>query len=325
MSRVFVTGATGLIGSVIAQQLREAGHDVVALVRTGTDAGALEALGVTIVRGDLTEPSALARSMAGADTAIHSAAIVGGPQQDLESSRAVNVTGTVAVMDAARSVGLARLVLISSAAVFDRSLPLTEASPLDPDPAPDPYTLTKLEAHRQALQRLDAGQDIVFVLPGATFGPSPMGERMINVAGGNQRIVRALRGEPARYPPMRAPWSHTGDVARVTLSALARGHVGRCYLALGGPDSVMTIGAFVNRACELAGVTQRVDDVPLDRLDDPEMAARFGPTLIEMAKKPLVEPFFDATITEQELGIRSLSLDDAILDTIRWARSSQFV
>ncbi len=325
MSTVFVTGATGLIGSVIALQLREAGHDVVALVRPGTDASALEALGVTVVRGDITEPDALRGALAGAETAVHSAAITGGPQQDLVSSRAVNVLATVALMDAARDMGLGRLVLISSAAAFDRAQTITEISPLDPHPAPDPYTLTKLEAHQRAMERVDDGQDIVFVLPGATFGPSPMGRRMVDVAGGNQRIMQALRGEPASYPPMRAPWSHTGDVARTTVAALERGLTGRCYLALGGPDSVMTIGAFVNRACELGGSTHRVDDVPLDRLDDPEVHARFGPTLIEMARKAPVEPFFDATVTGAELDVHPRTIDDGINDTIRWLCESHFV
>ena len=55
MSRVFLTGATGMIGSNIAEQLVERGDDVRALVREGSDAAPLEAMGVEIVRGDITD------------------------------------------------------------------------------------------------------------------------------------------------------------------------------------------------------------------------------------------------------------------------------
>ena len=55
MSRVFLTGATGMIGSNIAEQLVEQGDDVRALVREGSDATPLEAMGVEIVRGDIAD------------------------------------------------------------------------------------------------------------------------------------------------------------------------------------------------------------------------------------------------------------------------------
>ncbi len=55
MSRVFLTGSTGMIGSNIAEQLVEQGDDVRALVREGSDATPLEAMGVEIVRGDIAD------------------------------------------------------------------------------------------------------------------------------------------------------------------------------------------------------------------------------------------------------------------------------
>ncbi|MGE0309799.1 MAG: NAD-dependent epimerase/dehydratase family protein, partial [Acidimicrobiia bacterium] len=286
MSRVFVTGATGLIGSVIAEQLRQEGHEVVALVREGTDAGPLEKLGVVIARGDVTDRASIDAGLVGCDGIIHSAAIVGVPTQQIDSSRAVNLGGTINIVDAARAAGVERTVVISTAAVFDRGSTLTEQSPVASDGATDPYTVTKTEAYRAVQERVAAGQHISLVLPGATFGSSPMGERMVNIPGGTQRIARALRLEPASYPPMVAPWSHTGHVARISLAALEKGTSGSLYIAFGAPDCVTTIAGFVNRGCEIAGIDHRVVSVTLEELEDPEVAARFGPTLVSMAKMP---------------------------------------
>ena len=62
-----VTGATGLLGSHLAERLRARGDHVRALVRTNSRTDFLDALGVEIVRGDLTDPAACARPSAGVD------------------------------------------------------------------------------------------------------------------------------------------------------------------------------------------------------------------------------------------------------------------
>src|SRR5205085_32837 len=58
-----VTGGTGMLGSHIAERLIAQGRRVRALVRPGSDARFLEGLGVEVVRGDLTDPSACARAV----------------------------------------------------------------------------------------------------------------------------------------------------------------------------------------------------------------------------------------------------------------------
>jgi nucleoside-diphosphate-sugar epimerase len=69
--RIFVTGATGYIGSAVAPALRERGHDVAALVRPETDSKALRDLGVVIVAGDLASLPALAGSLGSYDVFLH--------------------------------------------------------------------------------------------------------------------------------------------------------------------------------------------------------------------------------------------------------------
>lgn len=326
MSTILVTGATGLIGSVIAQQLRAGGHEVRALVRQGTDASPIEALGVQVARGDVTDTPSLRPALDGCDGAIHSAAIVGLPSQDAAISHAVNVDGSMALLDAARAVGAGRVVMLSTAACFDaRTSTLTEESPIDSTPATDPYTITKKKAFEEASKRIADGQDIVFVLPGATYGPSPMGRRMVEIPGANQRIVRMLRGEPAEYVPASAPWSFTEDVAACSIAALDRGKSGDRFLSLGPTGASMSFAGFVNRAAELAGVDNRVGEVDPSRLGDPDVLATFGPTLVSMAKRQYAKPFFDDTRTQQVLGVTPVPTDEAIARTVAWLRNSNLV
>ncbi|HEV8629312.1 MAG TPA: NAD-dependent epimerase/dehydratase family protein [Thermoanaerobaculia bacterium] len=69
--RIFLTGSTGYVGSAVARAFVAAGHQVTGLLRSGRGAGALAALGITSVEGDLTRPESLRRQLAGHDVVVH--------------------------------------------------------------------------------------------------------------------------------------------------------------------------------------------------------------------------------------------------------------
>src|SRR5665213_3781691 len=159
---VFVTGATGLAGANVCKLLIERGDHVRALARDGADTGPLGALGVEVITGDVTDADDVRRAAAGADAAIHCAALLGGASQNLPDFEAVNVQGTKHVLDAAEAVGMRRVVAVSTGTFFDTTGGLErEDAPVMKEPSSDPYTITKMAAFQDAMARATAGQHVV--------------------------------------------------------------------------------------------------------------------------------------------------------------------
>lgn len=69
--RVFVTGASGWVGSAVVPELIGAGHEVAGLARSGLSAAAVEALGATVVRGSVEDLDVLRAAAAAADAVVH--------------------------------------------------------------------------------------------------------------------------------------------------------------------------------------------------------------------------------------------------------------
>lgn len=112
-----VTGATGLLGSHIVEQLRKRNLPVRVLVRKGSDTSWLRTQGVEFAEGDVTDPASLAPACAGVDVVYHSAARVGdwGPWEEFQH---ITIDGTRNILDAAAAAGVRRFVHISSISTY---------------------------------------------------------------------------------------------------------------------------------------------------------------------------------------------------------------
>lgn len=108
---VLVVGGTGMLGSQVVSGLLARGKRVRALVRAGSDATRLEALGATIARGDMMEPESLLRAMDGVDAVITSAA--GYTRHREGDSPVIDTVGNINLVDAASRAGIRRFVLTS--------------------------------------------------------------------------------------------------------------------------------------------------------------------------------------------------------------------
>jgi nucleoside-diphosphate-sugar epimerase len=248
--------------------------------------------------------------------------VLGGQTQVAGEHEAVNVVGTGHVLDAAKKVGATRVVQLSTTTFFDaQDAPLTEHSPLDPNPSDDPYTVTKRAAYLDAMRRVEEdGQDICIVISGGAYGVSPLPERSMVAPSYNARIALALAGEITEYVGFPIPWVYAGDVARASVVATRKGRAGERYLAFGRPGDVGGVPWFCNAALEVAGSDQRVSEVSVAELDDPEVAARFGPSLVALARKHFPSPFFVNDQTVERLGYEPLTLHEGLGRTIPWMR-----
>ena len=140
--RVAVTGGAGYVGACVVEELLASGHEVVvldALIHGQDDVAAgLSERGATVRQGDVRHPDAVLGALEGAEAVVHLAAIVGDPAcgRDPVLSNDVNVRGSVALVDAARSVGVERLVFASTCSNYGRmadpTVPVDESGELAP-------------------------------------------------------------------------------------------------------------------------------------------------------------------------------------------------
>jgi 2-alkyl-3-oxoalkanoate reductase len=172
--KALVTGATGLLGSHLAERLTAQGFPVRALVRAGSDTDFLETLGVEIVRGDLTDPAHCAAAVADMALVFHCAAKVGdwGKWSEFKTG-CILATSTLA--QAAARAGVNRFVHISSTSAYghptDREIPIDETFPLGQNVwIFDYYTRSKVDCERLLWQMADTGLPLTVIRPSWLFG-----------------------------------------------------------------------------------------------------------------------------------------------------------
>jgi dihydroflavonol-4-reductase len=325
MTRILVTGATGLIGSNVCLAAIQDGYQARALVRPQSRADEIEALGVEIFRGDITDRAAVLAAAAGCEYCIHAAAlVVGGAPAPYSAYESVNVTGTANVLDAAQHHGMTRTVCLSTAAAFDRSRTLTEdVRPLPDRGGSDPYAATKLLAYEDTMRRVAAGLDVVTVLPGG-YGPAPTLGRAVAPPGLNSRLIGALRHPPGPMPAYPLSPILAADTARSCVAALRRGVPGEVYLLIGRPEDFTTSVGALNLALEIAGRPYRVRALTTDELRTPEMLARWGPSQVRAATE-FADPPARNTFTIERLGHHPTPLRPAMEQTVAWMFDHQLV
>ena len=324
MSRVAITGASGLLGGNLAAECHAAGHHVIATRRASTRVDHLDDLPIEWRDADLGDAAALARAFEGADVVFHCAAAVTVRRAVTPDMTAANVTGTERVIEACVAARVPRLVHTSSVVAIGLS---TDGKPCDEtaewnferEGLLDAYAITKHQAEqvvRAAADRIDA----VIVNPTYMFGP-----RDARPSSG-KLIVDVVRRKVPGWTPGYNNFVDVRDVARGMLAAWQRGRRGERYI-LAGHD--LTYREAFETIARVAGVAP-------PRLYAPHAVAwllgRWGDLVERRGGSPVVNSTqvryaytdrfrFSSTKAARELGYAPGPLGPAIADAIAWFRA----
>ena len=322
MTRVAITGASGLLGANLAAALIELGHDVRATRRAGTQVKHLADLPIDWRDADLSSVDALARAFDGAEAVFHCAAAVTVVKTVTPAMTEANVTGTARVIEACTKAGVKRLVHTSSVVAIGLS---TDGRPCDETCAwnfdreglVDAYSLTKHQAEDVVR---GSAIDYVIVNPTYMFGP-----RDARPSSG-KLIVDVVRRRVPGWTPGYNNFVDVRDVARGMIAAWQRGKRGERYI-LGGND--MTYRDVFIAIAEVAGVKPPRFGVPypLARLLGlaGDVQERFGRDPIvntTQIKYAYTDKFrFTCDKAKRELGYTYGPLAPAVRDAIAWFRT----
>ena len=241
--RYFITGATGFIGGRVARRLVEAGHEVVALVRTPGKAAPLAELGVEIAEGDVTDRESMRAPMTGADGVFHIAAWYKVGAKDPSPAERINVEGTRNVLTLMRELGIPKGVYTSTLAVFsDTKGRMVDETYRYDGPHISTYDRTKWQAHYEvALPMMAEGLPLVVVMPGVVYGP---GDTSLIAHTFRQYLRRRLPAIPLKTTYC---WAHVDDVAQAHLLAMEKGVPGESYIVAGPPHPMTEVFEIAER------------------------------------------------------------------------------
>ena len=322
--RVAVTGATGFIGRNLCRYLHKGGHEVVAFIRS--PAPELEAEGIGVRIGDVTDAASIAPGFQGVEVVIHLAAFFNRPGATPDEYRAVNVEGARNVAAAARSCGARRLIHCSTVGVaLGGPAPHSESSPYAP-PAWDSYESTKAEGERAVLDfSKETGFPVVVIRPAQVYGPGDVSKAKF------YRLIK--RGILVRPGSTLKHLIYIDDLCRAF------------ELCLDAPEAEHEIFIIAGRAPtplrELIGIAARELGVRTPRIFLPagpvvwlctaiEAFARLvgvNPPVVRRSMDFFVRSVeFDVTKAKEKLGFEnSVDVETGVARTIAWYRKEGLV
>jgi dihydroflavonol-4-reductase len=325
--KVLVTGASGFVGSAVARALSRRGDEVRVLMRSTSVRTNVEGENFEIAEGDMLDRHSMIDAMDGVRYVFHVAADYRLWARDPEEIVRNNLEGTRAVMDAARAVGVERIVYTSSVAALKpvRGTPVDETSRHSESTVVGAYKKSKLVAERLVERMAADGFPVVIVSPSTPIGP-----RDIKPTPTGRIIVQAATGGMPAYVDTGLNLVHVDDVAAGHLLALEKGRTGENYI-LGGAD--VRLKDMLAVICPLAGRSApriRLPRGPLYPLAIcSEAVARFTgkePMLtVDALNMSRYHMFFSSKKAEDELGYTARPWQHAIEDAMTWFRQAGYL
>jgi len=278
--KILVTGGSGFLGARLIPELVEEGHEVFALARSASSDKKVRALGATPARGDLEHAERL--SLPTMDAIIHAAARFrfAGPREPYFRT---NVTGTRALLEAAKVSGAKTFVHVSAAGVImdDRGSPIRDA---DENARTYPnsfsgYLASKAQGEAWVLAADKPGFRTIALRPSAIWGPGDPFSREIPDAIGSGRFAFINRGD---YPFSTC---HVDNVVEAIRLALDHGTGGRAYFV--NDRETTTFRDFIAKLAALQDLSiEKVRSIPYRLAFTLGRLMELGAALVRSDKDP---------------------------------------
>jgi dihydroflavonol-4-reductase len=325
--KVFVTGATGFVGSHVARELASRGADLRLLVRRTSNLANIEGLAAETATGDLLDPESLRSAIRGCDAVMHVAADYRLWVRDPDTMYRANVEGTRALLRIAREEEVPRCVYTSSVATMgfrsDGTI-VDETTPVSIEDMVGHYKRSKFQAEQAAIEAAKAGQSVIILNPTTPIGP---GDWKPTPTG--RIIVDFLNRKFPAYVDTGLNLVDVREVARTHADALERsvGWPGERYI-LGGEN--LTLKQILDKMSAITGLPSPTMKVPHSVA---MMFAFFDETItgrirgkepratveaVRMGKKMM---FASSARAERELGFHIVPVYQALRSAIDWFRT----
>jgi dihydroflavonol-4-reductase len=305
--RYFVTGATGLIGSHVVDELVQNGDEVIALTRSRSNARHLPEV-VEVVEGDIRKKDTMREGIASVDGVFHIAgwAYVGPGPQNVETAEHINIDGTRNVLELMEEYEVRKGVYTSTLGIHGLQGDRIDESHTYEGPLPSVYLRTKREAHHEVVHPFVAdGLPLVTVLPGVVFGPR---DRLVGSIRGAFRDY--LNGRLKTIPRgTRGPFDHVEAIARRHVLAMEHGTLGEDYIIAGESSTFV----------ELFDLAEEITGVPAPRAVSPRVFGALAKAM-SLVERPLQLPeplqperlrvfAYADMVVDNEKAVRELGMD----------------
>ena len=326
--KVFVTGATGFLGSHVARVLAEQGAQLRLLVRPSSDLRNIADLHAERVVGDLREPASFEKALDGCDAVFHVAADYRLWVRDPDQMYRSNVEGTRGLLAAAKKHGVRRVVYTSSVATMgftSNGSMADENSPVSLEDMIGPYKRSKFMAEQVAFEAAREGIDVVVANP-----TTPVGERDIKPTPTGRIVVDFLKRKFPAYVDTGLNLVDATECARGHVQALEKGRRGERYI-LGGEN--LTLKQILDRLGVMTGLKSPTVKLPyvfalatgvVDEMVTGRILGREPRATIDAVRMGHKMMFVSSAKAERELGWRTVPVDGALRRAVDWFRSNGY-
>ena len=325
---VFLTGATGFVGSHVARALAAQGADLRLLIRSSSDLRNIQELQADRVVGDLRDAASLKKALAGCDVIFHVAADYRLWVRDPDEMYRSNVEGTKAILEAARENKVRRVVYTSSVATmgFQSNGHLaTEDSPVSLGNMIGPYKRSKFMAEEIAIQAGRSGMNVVVVNP-----TTPVGERDIKPTPTGRIVVDFLKKKFPAYVDTGLNLVDVNECARGHIAAMEKGKSGERYI-LGGEN--LTLKQILDKLAVITGLPSPRIRVPyvlalatgvVDQVVTGHIRGREPRATIDAVRMGRKKMFVSSGKAERDLGWKTVPVDDALRRAAEWFETNGY-